>query len=306
MRTFSSLPLSPRPPASGLLLVLPIPFSGGDERPRDSPEILPREGLLFSARPQREVSISPGQGGGSLGTYLGIPARALLPFMVPAPRPREGPTEGSSAAVRPVLESVGPERAPIAALRAARGSGARAGSHAGAPAAEAARRGEGPRGRRLGAPRPAAHPAASLPLEAAEGCGRPRPRAPPLPPPARPRALPPRHSLGPVPDQLPCSFQNCRGWASLCRLGSRRPARPPGVPSAEQGPSPTSRPPCPPSLRWGAGVRREASSRAMARAVGAAWWLGALDLFFIHLRDGGTGRVRMLSPYRSPPPPPFA
>lgn len=73
-------PSLPRPPASGLLLVLPIPFSGGDERPRDSPEILPREGLLFSARPQRERCPSrPGRVGGPSGLTSEFPrARSYL------------------------------------------------------------------------------------------------------------------------------------------------------------------------------------------------------------------------------------
>lgn len=105
-------------------------------------------------------------------------------------------------------------------------------------AAEAVSRGEGPRGRSLGAPRPP-----PIPPPAAR-----RPRAPrwrpesstaARAPRSRPRSLPPRHFLGPGPDQLPWYFQNCRGQASLCCRGPRaRAPEPPPRRTASNPPAP--------------------------------------------------------------------
>lgn len=200
--------------------------------------------------------------------------------MVPAPRPQAGPAGGCSAAVRPRAEACGfPEgtdRSPPYAPPAGVGLGAGV-----APEPRLRRRRAEGRVRGVAgwgrSARPPIPPRASRGGRRGVDCGRPRPRAPALPPPARPRALPPRHCLGPGPDQLPCSFQNCRGPASLCGRGSPRPARPPGAPARRA--SPRARP-----------GRSCTGEEERGDPGKAAWCLGALDFrpgpFFPHQSEG--------------------
>lgn len=113
--------------------------------------------------------------------------------------------------------------------------------------AEAARIGEGSRGRSLGAPGPPPiPPPARSPLEAGELCGRPIPALPP--------SLPPSSSLlGPWPRSTSWYFQNCRGQASLCRRGSLCPR--PRLGAGPRCSQPTSLPSC------AGGAHREGASR---------------------------------------------
>lgn len=113
---------------------------------------------------------------------------------------------------------------------------------------------------------------------------------------SRPRSLPPRHFLGPGPDQLPWYFQNCRGQASLCRRVSPRPR--PRAPAPAQGLEPARRPPRPRAPRLPGEVRRAGTPRAVVCPVGAAWWRRApgvslWSFFLTLLRDEGLGARRL-------------
>lgn len=223
-----------------------LPQEGRSERQREDPQTAaPRGPPLLSPACREKRLRDPDRVGWSLRVSPRNSRARGLPFMVPCAGTSGGPhcrrlqlrgdpgeAGGSSRDTR------SPPYAPPAGARWS------AGVLLERRAAEAVSRGEGPRGRSLGAPRPP-----PIPPPAAR-----RPRAPrwrpesstaARAPRSRPRSLPPRHFLGPGPDQLPWYFQNCRGQASLCCRGPR--ARAPV-------PRPVARPRIrlrPPGLLWG-------------------------------------------------------
>lgn len=194
-----------------------------------------------------------------------------LPFMIPpvgaSGAPRGG---GSSCGLARAVKPAGPRPAP--ARRPTRRPLERR-------AAEAARRGEGPRGRSRGAPgRPSRRrrrPRASRWRPARSAAG-PRPALPASRlPPARWRALPPSSSLpGPRPRSTSSVFSKLPRRASLCRRGgppTPGPAGSPGPPCGRRARGrrlPSRRPPRgPPRGRAGVRERGSALDRAVSSSV---------------------------------------
>lgn len=194
VRTLSMLP-APLPLDFGLHAVLRIPSARGwvgeaGRRPLNCRE----EVSPFHPRLRGEGSPhDPATGRGLRRVSLESSRARGLPFMVPCAGAREAPAAGVQDAGSPGRSRRLLAGHPIAAHAPPAGAGLGAGVLLQRRAAEAARRGEGLRGRSLGAPRPPPiPPPARSPLQAGELCRRPSPALPP--------SLPPSSSLlGPRP-----------------------------------------------------------------------------------------------------------